>query len=135
MKMATSQNSISEVLMKHLSKPAEFVYLMGSAETDRFHPESDIDVAVFWKPDQTETDLKNVYRNLQKELDHDLDLIVLNDVDIIFARQVLETGRLLMNHSPEILLNWKMQTLSSYPDFKVSRKIIEDNILKRKKYV
>ncbi len=133
--MTTSKHSISEILKKHLTLVAEFVFLMGSSETERFHSESDIDVAVFWKSDQSDANLKNVIRNLQSELDHDLDLIVLNSIDIIFARQVLETGRLLINHSPEILLKWKMQTLSSYPDFKTSRKIIEDNILKRKKYV
>lgn len=133
--MSTSGINISKTLSEVLTQGAEFAYLMGSAETERFHAESDIDVAVFWKSTCSEDQKKNHLRMLEEKINRDIDLISLNKIDIIFARQVLETGRLLFCSSDGVLLNWKMEKLSDYPDFKASRKIIEDNILNRKKYV
>jgi len=59
----------------------------------------------------------------------------LNTIDIIYGIQVVDTGRLLLNKNPGLLLDWKAKQLSRYPDFKASRAIIEKNILNRKKYV
>ncbi len=133
--MTTSGINISKTLIEVLTQDAEFAFLMGSAETERFHAESDIDVAVFWKGSCSDDQKKIHVRTLEEKINRDIDLISLNKIDIIFARQVLETGRLLFCSSDGILLNWKMEKLSNYPDFKTSRKIIEDNILTRKKYV
>ena len=126
---------ISETLIATLSGDAEFAFLMGSVGTDRFQPESDIDIAVFWKSSFGFEKSSNYVRLLEEKFSRDVDLVSLNAVDVIFARQVLEKGRLLFSNSDGILLNWKMEKLSEYPDFKYSRKIIEDNILTRKKYV
>lgn len=126
---------ISKILAETLADQAEFAFLMGSAETERFRPDSDIDVAVFWKETVTSEQMNFLCRNLEKKFNRDVDLISLNKIDVIFARQVLETGRLLFNNSAGNLLKWKMEKLSEYPDFKFSRKLIEDQILKRKKYV
>lgn len=133
--MKNPVKSISVILKEALILDAEFVFLMGSAETERFHADSDVDVAVFWKSSVTKEQIVALDRLLEEKLSRDVDLISLNDVDVIFARQVLESGRLLVDNSPGELLNWKMKVLADYPDFKTSRKIIEDNILNRKKYV
>lgn len=127
--------AVSTALKERLSPYGEFAFLMGSAETARFNAESDIDVAIFWKTSCVGEKRLQLIGELAQKLGRDLDVIALNDVDVIFARQVLETGRLLFNNSPGLLLNWKMEQMSAYPDFKFTRKIIEDNILKRKKYV
>ncbi len=125
---------VSQSLIEILSPHAEFSFLMGSAETERFNKESDIDVAVFWKTSCDPEQIKACQRIIEEKFNRDVDLISLNKINVIFARQVLETGRLLFCNSDGLLLNWKMQKLSDYPDFKFSRKIIEDNILNRKKY-
>ncbi len=131
----TIQKSISQTLIENLIHDAEFAFLMGSAETERFHTQSDIDVAVFWKTSCDESKRQQHWRALEEKFNRDVDLISLNRIDVIFARQVLESGRLLFTNSDGFLLNWKTEQMSTYPDFKVSRKIIEENILKRKKYV
>ena len=77
----------------------------------------------------------NFTNELQDRFARDVDLISLNDVDVIYGMQVMEKGRLLLNHNSGLLLSWKSEQLSRYPDFKASRAIIEKNILTRKKYV
>ncbi len=133
--MTIPAEPISQILTETLIQEAEFVFLMGSAETERFHAESDIDVAVFWKTSCDELKKKQCLQTLEEKFNRDVDLISLNKINVIFARQVLETGRILFTNSDGMLLKWKMEQMSDYPDFKASRKIIEDNILKRKKYV
>lgn len=133
--MTNVNNSITNALTALLTQDAEFAFLMGSAGTERFQASSDIDVAVFWKSTCAEERRNHHLRSLEEKLSRDFDLVSLNNIDEIFARQVLETGRLLFCNSNAILLNWKMEKMSKYPDFKTSRKIIEDQILKRKRYV
>lgn len=115
---------------------SEFCFLLGSAATPRFRQDSDIDIAVFWKKDSIDFDLKiKTINELEDRLGHEIDLITLNNIDVIYGIQVVNTGRLLVNNNPGLLLDWKSQQLSRYPDFKTSRSIIEKNILNRKKYV
>ncbi len=133
--MDSSLKAISAIMIEILDPHVEFIFLMGSAGTDKFHDKSDVDIGVFWKPSTDEKNKQICARNLEDKFGREVDLVSLNKIDVIFGRQVLETGRLILNHSPGILLDWKMNILSAYPDFKVSRKIIEDNILNRKKYV
>lgn len=117
-------------------KQSEFCFLLGSAGTPRFRKDSDIDIAVFWKNGDIEFDLKRkIISELEEKLGHDIDLIGLNNIDVIYGIQVVDTGRLLINNNAGLLLDWKSQQLSRYPDFKATRAIIEKNILNRKKYV
>lgn len=125
------KNTAKEILDTNL----EFIFLVGSAGTERFHDESDIDLVVFWKDIPANKERTKAWIDLESKFNRDVELITLNKIDIIFARQVLEIGRLLWSNNDGLLLQWKMEVLSEYPDFKRSRKIIEDNILNRKKYV
>ncbi len=118
-----------------LSKYCEFGFLLGSAATERFNEKSDIDLAVFWKPNIDEKIKTQCWNELEDFFGRETQVVGLNKVDIIFARQVLETGRILFVNSDGVLLNWKMIVLSMYPDFKYTRAIIEKNILNRKKNV
>jgi predicted nucleotidyltransferase len=136
MKAAFNQEQISQIVAGLFPAQIEFAYLLGSAGTERFNSESDIDLAIFWKNEPSLSELTNYKEKLSEKLeDRNVDLISLNHIDLIFSRQVLETGRLLFSHSPGLHLQWKAEQLSRYPDFKFSRSIIEKNILNRKKYV
>ena len=133
--MNSTPINISETIKTVLNDLAEFCYLMGSAETEKFNTDSDVDVAVFWKKDISEDQKNNCHIVFEEKFKRDVDLVSLNKIDVIFARQVLETGRLLFCHSKGFHLNWTMEQMSIYPDFKFSRQIIEKNILNRKKHV
>lgn len=112
-----------------------FALLLGSAATERFHSESDIDIAVYFKTEIPSEELSKLSLQLEEAFAWDCDLIQLNKTDTIFARQVLETGREISIVNRPFFNVWKAEQLAKYPDFKQSRKIIEDNLLNRKKYV
>jgi predicted nucleotidyltransferase len=135
MSTAILKNQVKTKLEELLSNQIEFAYLLGSATTDRFNAESDIDLGVYWKEVPDFTHLNEMTASLESHFSRDVDLVSLNTTDLIFSRQVLETGCLLICQSPGIHLQWKADQLSRYPDFKYSRKVIEQNILNRKKYV
>ena len=112
-----------------------FAVLLGSAATPRFYHESDIDLAVYFKKTLSFEELSQFTSKLSDKFELNCDLINLNKIDPIFARQVIETGRELSIIDPSFFNIWKAEQMSRYPDFKRSRKIIEDNLLNRKKYV
>lgn len=127
---------IQDVVTNTLDDLSEFCFLLGSAATPRFRQDSDIDIAVFWKNVEIDFNLKlKIVNELEDELGHSIDLISLNNIDIIYGIQVVDTGRLLFSANLGLMLDWKAKQLSRYPDFKASRNIIEKNILNRKKYV
>jgi predicted nucleotidyltransferase len=113
----------------------DFILLMGSVGTDRFNDESDIDLAIYFKVQKSYEEMSQFNVKLMKTFDRDCDLVQLNNVDIIFARQAVETGSELLIANRQKMNIWKAQIFSYYPDFKMSRKIIEDNLLNRKKFV
>ncbi len=129
--------SVIETVNSVLQGHCDFIYLLGSAGTPRFHEKSDIDVAVYWSKMPEFQEVSDLTAQLEEAFGRDVDLVGLNQVDPIFARQVIETGRLVFVDPKQkgVLLNWQMQKMSEYPDFKYTRKVVEDNILKRKKYV
>lgn len=129
-----SFNDLKEAVTRIAGPYTSFAYLVGSAATARFNTNSDIDIAVYWH----ETNFKDKNKILEvlvDEFNRDVDLISLNNIDVIYSMQVLESGRLLYCHDPGLLLEWQAKQLSAYPDFKRTRSGIEDNILRRKKYV
>lgn len=133
-----------ELITKNiLNEYTEFCFLLGSATTPRFNKESDIDLAVYWKNSLLNPTLKKInfelqlqiLNQLENEFHSEVDLVSLNNIDIIYGIQVVTTGKIIINNNPGLLLQWKTDQLSKYPDFKRSRSIIENNILNRKKYV
>jgi predicted nucleotidyltransferase len=127
---------IKSAVLNIIGDKSEFCFLLGSAGTPRFRQDSDIDIAVFWKNGDVDFNTKlDVMNELEENLGHEIDLISLNEIDVIYGIQVVDTGRMLINNNPGLMLDWKSRQLSRYPDFKASREIIEKNILNRKKYV
>ncbi len=98
-----------------------FAYLLGSTGTERFHSESDIDLAVFWKKVPAFSRIQEIQEALTMTFGVEVDLVSLNSIDLIFAWQVLETGRLLFCSESDLHLQWKMNQMSQYPDFMCSR--------------
>ena len=126
------QTTVKDVI----GKEALFCLLVGTAATPRFTSDSDIDIAVFWdKSFNYLEDSASIKQDLESRFNREVDLIRLNDIDVIFGIQAVETGRPLFINDDGNFLKWKSEQLSRYPDFKASRAIIEKNILNRKKYV
>ena len=93
---------------------------MGSYATNRFHAESDIDIAIYFIKEPTMDQLTKIQTDISMITSHDCDLISLNRVDPIFARQVIETGRELIVKDRSVWNIWKAQQFSIYPDFQLA---------------
>ena len=130
-----TEKNIKKTVEDTFGNSTNFVFLLGSAGTPKFQTESDIDIAVHWKKIPPFDEVRKIQGQLEEIFERSVDLVSLNETDLIFGRQVLETGRLLIRNEPGSLLQWKMDQLGRYPDFKMAREIIEKNILKRKRYV
>lgn len=132
--LTEEKNYIISKLKEILKDKVEFALLFGSINKENYNSNSDIDVAVFLKPEfyNTEQIIK-----LRKELAYsfirDVDLVILNDADTIITMQAIANGSLIIDNGKYTL--FKARKISEYLDFKMSRKIIEDNMLNGRLYV
>lgn len=130
-----TEENLKQTMVNAFGDNCVFCILMGSALTDRFNDQSDIDLAVYFVTEPSFSELSRLNLLLSDQFERDVDLVSLNRIDPVFARQVLETGRPLLIADLAFFNVWKAQQISLYPDFKESRLIIENNLLNRKKYV
>jgi len=133
--LSKEKQNIIQSLVAVLSGKAEFALVFGSITNENFNEQSDIDVAVYLYP---EFNTKEKKIDLRKEIinffNRSTDLIFLNDADIIITMQALANGSLIINENPSHFIILKAQKISEYIDFKISRKIIEDNMLNGRIY-
>lgn len=114
-----------------LREKAEFVLLFGSIKSGRIMPESDIDIGVYLK--KGKLDFEEYLRlkgALSDASEREVDLVILNTCDIIIAMQIIANGELIINNNPGMFIRYKAEKISEYIDFKMSRKIIEENLLR-----
>ena len=131
--MQSSEEIRKKIISELPSLGAEFAFLFGSIIKPTFGAESDVDLAIYFQePPQSFDDRMKVMNQLSRDLDRELDLIVLNDCDIIIAMQVLANGERIWNPNPGRFVEYKARKISEYIDFKRSRKVIEDHLLRGK---
>ena|ERR1035437_8892714 len=122
-------------LCELLKGKAEFALLFGSITNDNFNIESDIDIAVYFNSEfNTKEKKAGIRSEIFNSFDRDIDLIILNDADIIVTMQVLANGNIIINENNSNFVLFKAKKISEYFDFKISRKIIEDNMLNGRIY-
>jgi predicted nucleotidyltransferase len=133
--MIEEKQNIILRLIELLKGKAEFALLFGSITNDNFNIESDIDIAVYFNSEfNTKEKKAGIRREIIKSFDRDIDLIILNDADIIITMQVLANGDIIINENNSNFILFKVKKISEYLDFKISRKIIEDNMLNGRIY-
>lgn len=132
--MERAENKDLLEIIKLLQPLASFSYLMGSYGTPRFRHDSDLDLAAHFNAGVTDEQKWSLKNEIGKKINRDVDLVSLKEVDPIYARQVLETGRLLYSENPGLLVSWQALQMSKYIDLKMGRREIEENLLKRKKF-
>jgi predicted nucleotidyltransferase len=117
-------------LQKALKEEVQFALVFGSITTENFSEKSDIDIGVYSKK-PTQDEKMRLFKLIGDVTDREVDLIFLNDSDIIITMQILANGKLIVNNDPAFFNIFKAQKISQYPDFKLSRKIIEDHLTSR----
>ncbi len=133
----SQKSQILAVLTELFSDLADFALMFGSWARDesRITEESDVDCGVHFSREISDEALYgDIPERFQSRTGRKLDLVRLNDADIIIAAQVVMTGEAVFVNSRERFEAYRVKILSRYFDFKISRKIIEDNILVRPHY-
>lgn len=128
------KQAIMDCLRDLLYAEAEFALLFGSwaGEGERVKAHSDVDCGVYFKQvpslEHLYSDIPETFREI---IGRKLDIICLNTADIIIANQIIRSGERVFVNSEDVLVQFSAQVMSRYVDFKLSRRIIEDNILVR----
>lgn len=115
-----------------LKEEVRFALVFGSIITENFNEKSDIDIGVYSKNPPSLEEKTRLFKLIGEVTDREVDLIFLNDSDIIISMQILANGKLIVNNDPAFYNIFKAQKISQYPDFKLSRKVIEDHLTSRK---
>lgn len=93
-------------------------YLFGSRATDQDRPESDWDVALLLKPDsETEFDYLGFKVALEKALQRDVDLVILNNAGAPIKHQVRRDGKVIFDRDPQKRTDWEIRSRKMYQDF------------------
>lgn len=111
-----------------------FAYVFGSYGKGRPNPLSDVDIAIFVnlrKEDIFDKKLK-LLEDLSKILVTDeIDLVILNDVPVSLAIEVLRTGRLILSINEEERLNYEVGIIKEYLDTMWLRGLSEKGLIHR----
>jgi predicted nucleotidyltransferase len=114
-------------LIKEFFKNEEAVYIFGSYAKDNFNKNSDIDIAVVFKNKKTPLDVFKFQEELSLILKKDVDLVDLENVNTVFAYEIINNSiKLKTSKKAESLENriwWNYLTLQDD-----RKEIIEDFI-------
>lgn len=110
---------------------ADSVYLFGSAVTGKMTRESDIDLAVLASRRLDPVAVFEARGRMSDMVGMPIDLVSLREASPIVAMQVIRKGRLLIDRDRPGTARFVMTLPSRYEDLRLSRKPIEDALLKR----
>lgn len=128
-------NQIIQSLSDYLKDRVTFALVYGSILKSSFNQNSDVDIAVYPKKfGGTLSDVLDFQTELSDRIQQDADVVLLDRADLIITMQILANGRLIVNNDPGAFIRFKALKISQYIDFKMSRKIIEDRMLKGRIY-
>ena len=100
-----------------------FAYLFGSYAEGTQREESDVDIAVYLSDTSLDARL-SLHHMLEKELDKEVDLVVLNDVKNIYLLEaILRKGILLKEHETRAF--FEVEKNHEIIDFKQFRRYID----------
>ena len=131
----STEEKVKSKLIQLLKSEVIFAYVFGSVAMGRMQRASDIDIAVYLKDSLIGLDEKLAFIGmLTSALGRDVDVIFLNDADIIITMQILTNGELIINNDSSKHTLFVAKKLGIYADFKISRQIIEQNMLSGRIY-
>ena len=125
------QTLITECLNKY--DDIRLVFLFGSIAAGHHTEASDIDLAILFKTEPDFYYLDDIKNSLSVFIKREIDIVVLNDAPPIIKMQALKKGIPLIKKG-EAYEEFFTRTVEEYADLKITRKEIEDNILKGRLY-
>lgn len=132
MELENNREEIIKKILTAIGAETVFVYLYGSAQKDQLEPESDIDIAIYVDPWPMPVEQQQSIREkIASQFNRPAQVLILNNADPIIVRQVHQTGELIVNRDPDAELNFRIFKIAEYCDLKMSRKIIEENLMQK----
>ena len=109
---------------------ALFAFVFGSFGSERFGPESDLDLAVRFPGPLSFDDRLDLATRLSGVARRTVDLVDLASADPIIAMQVLRTGRPILVRDRLAFETFRMTTPSRYFDWKITRRPVEEALFR-----
>ena len=91
------ENGEIENELKKFFKEAEAIYLFGSFANETFNEKSDIDIAILYKKKLNKIELFKKQEELFLKFNRDIDLIDLQNINDVFAYEIINTSKKLKN--------------------------------------
>lgn len=118
--------SVSDILKK--IPDLACAYLHGSALTNHFKPESDIDIALLFFPYQNNTFLAEDSLDYSIDIEsvsfHSAHFSLLSSYNTVFAKEVVTKGRLIICNDSNFCKTFTMHILSMYVNLNWERREI-----------
>ena len=93
-------------------------YLFGSQATRQAGSESDYDIALLLKTgSESEFDYLDFKLALEKALNRDVDLVILNNAGAPIKHQVRRDGKVIFDRDPKKRMEWEILSRKMYQDF------------------
>jgi predicted nucleotidyltransferase len=94
------------------------VYVFGSVATGRDRRDSDLDLAVLTRRPVPARTLYDLARQLEVDLDVDVDLVDLGAASTVLQKEVIEKGRVVFRGDDAEIRDFEARTLSEYGHFR-----------------
>lgn len=122
-------DKIRNIILKELPETVA-IYLFGSRADGTFNPNSDFDLGILL-PHNRPLDnqaLFNLQQDISFSINHDVDLIGLNNTTLVMQFLITSKGILLFEKDPAEVLKFETLVLSMYQRFNEERKGILEEI-------
>ena len=113
--------------LKKIFKKAEAIYLFGSFSNGTFNENSDIDVAILYKNRLDRVELFKLQEELFLKFNRDVDLVDLQDVNDVFAYEIINNSIKLKNS--KFAEDYEYRVWLRYLDLQEDRKEIVEEFL------
>jgi predicted nucleotidyltransferase len=107
------------------------LWLYGSEAQGTAKPDSDVDLAALFRRRAEPLDVFDARTDLEEILHREVDLVDLDQTSPILGMQVLQHGRLLVDHDPGRRYAAFGRILGLYEDVKIIRREVERELFRR----
>jgi len=130
------RDEMVEKLKKSLSMHADivFVFLFGSFVKGDMTSSSDLDIAIYFSSVVDYYRIIDLRGELSEMFGVETDIVVLNNASPVIKMQVLKKGALLFDKDHRAYNEFFVNTIKEYDDLKMTRREIEEKILRGRIY-
>lgn len=108
-----------------------FAYLFGSVARDEAHPDSDVDVAVFYEKPASPARHGTLHEELERALGRTIDLVNLATAPPLLLREIVRDGLVVLCRDEDALAELELSMLARYLDTQHLRAVQREALAER----